>query len=127
MLLYSHLGLAAVSKSPELALDEAEANAIAGAVANCLDVFDVRPDPRVEAVVGLVTTCGPIYATKYFLIRHRKNAERRAAPASAPAPDAAAHMSGDQSAPNGEAKDIRTGETDLNSLGLGGADYIGRA
>lgn len=69
------MGLAAIA-APELALSQDECTAITGATVTMLEAFDVKPDPRVEAVCGFVFTVGPIYATKAFLIRNRRNKER---------------------------------------------------
>ena len=77
MLGFVHLGIAAASKTPELVLNEEETKALAGATAKVLEEFDIRPDPKVEAVVGLVTTAGAICGPKVYFIRERKRAERR--------------------------------------------------
>lgn len=71
-----HLGLSSVSKCPELKLDASESEALAKATANVLAQFDVTPDPKVTAVVGLVTTAGTIYGPRAFLIRTRKAEEK---------------------------------------------------
>lgn len=71
-----HLGIASASKTPELNLDQGEADSLAMATANVLEQFDIRPDPRIEAIVGLVTTAGIVYGPKIYLIRERKKEER---------------------------------------------------
>jgi hypothetical protein len=106
MLFYSHVGIAAITASPELMLDEAEAKAIAGATATMLDAFDVRPDPRVEAVVGFVTTVAPIYGTKLLQRRNRLKKEK-------PAKSTAAANGGS----NGPI-------VDMQYSGLGGGDSV---
>lgn len=76
MLAIVHVGLAGVTKTPELVLEEDEAKSLAMASANVLEQFDITPDPRVTAVLGLVTTCGMIYGPRVYLIRERKKEER---------------------------------------------------
>lgn len=71
-----HLGIASATKTPELSLDESEAESLAKATANVLEQFDIRPDPKIEAVVGLVTTASVIYGSKYYMIRQRKKEEK---------------------------------------------------
>lgn len=76
MLAIVHVGLASVTKTPELVLEEDEAKSLAMASANVLEQFDITPDPRVTAVLGLVTTCGMIYGPRVYLIRERKREEK---------------------------------------------------
>lgn len=76
MIGFAHIGIATISKCPEMALEENEAKAIAGATARVLEVFEIRPDPRIEAIVGFGATIGPIYASRYFMIRNRVKKER---------------------------------------------------
>lgn len=73
-----HLGIASLTKNPELELEDAESRALALATQNVLEQFATEIDPRVTAVVGLVTTAGSIYGPRAFLIRERK---RNAKPA----------------------------------------------
>ena len=75
-LMIVHAGIASVSKTPELALEEDEADSLAKATANVLQEFDIAPNPKVQAVVGLVVTSGTIYGSKIYLIRERKKEER---------------------------------------------------
>lgn len=70
-----HLGIATVTKTPELNLDQGEADSLAMASANVLEQFDIRPDPKIEAVIGLVTTAGVIYGSKVYMIKARKKEE----------------------------------------------------
>lgn len=73
-----HVGIASVTKTPEIALDDKEAESLAAATANVLTEFDIRPDPKIEAVIGLVTVAGMIYGPRIYLIKERKKAEREA-------------------------------------------------
>jgi len=70
-----HVGLAAATKTPELALDDSEVENLAKATATVLTEFDIRPDPKVEAVIGLVTAAGLIYGPRVYLITERKRLE----------------------------------------------------
>jgi hypothetical protein len=70
-----HTALAGVTKAPELELEEKEAESLAGATANVLSQFNIAPDPKIEAIVGLVTVAGMIYGPRVYLIRERLKAE----------------------------------------------------
>lgn len=72
-----HAGLASATKTPELALDLDDSEALANATANVLIEFDIQPNPKVQAVVGLVMTAGGIYGPKIYMIRERKKEERK--------------------------------------------------
>lgn len=70
-----HVGLAAATKTPEMVLEDSEAENLAKATATVLTEFDIRPDPKVEAVIGLVTAAGLIYGPRIYLITERKKLE----------------------------------------------------
>jgi uncharacterized PurR-regulated membrane protein YhhQ (DUF165 family) len=53
-----------------------EAEALANATANVLIEFDIQPNPKVQAIVGLVMTAGSIYGPRVYLIRERKKAQQ---------------------------------------------------
>ncbi len=76
VLVIVHAGLAATLKTPEIALEPDESKALAHGVTNVLEQFDIRPDPKVEAVVGLIIAASSIYGPKVYLYRERKKAER---------------------------------------------------
>lgn len=76
-LIIVHIGLAAATKAPEMVLEESEADALAKSTANVLEQFDIRPDPKIEAVVGLLMTAGSIYGPRAWLIRERLKSERQ--------------------------------------------------
>lgn len=71
-----HMGLAAATKSPEMMLTEDEAKSLSQATVNVLQHFDISPDPKIEAIVGLVVTAGTIYGPKLYTINERKKEER---------------------------------------------------
>lgn len=74
-----HVGIAGVTKTPEMKLEDDEAESLAGATSNVLAEFDIRPDPKIEAIVGLVTVSALIYGPRIYLITERKKAEAVAA------------------------------------------------
>lgn len=76
MLGFVHLGIASALKTPEIKLEDDESKALAQATARVLEEFDWTPDPKVQAVVGLIMTAGSIYAPKVYFIRERKKAEK---------------------------------------------------
>lgn len=46
-----------------------------------MEQFDLRPDPKTQAIIGLVMTAGMIYGPRAYLIQYRRSqekAERRA-------------------------------------------------
>lgn len=75
-----HLGIAAATKTPALALKDDEAKNLALATARVLEEFDIRPEPKIEAIVGLIIAGSSIYGPRaYFIMERRKKeaAERR--------------------------------------------------
>jgi hypothetical protein len=78
ILALTHMGIATVSNTPEMALSEDEAKLLANAAVPVLEQFDFKPDPRFTAVFGLVVVAGQIYVPRAVLIRMRKAEERAA-------------------------------------------------
>jgi hypothetical protein len=74
-----HLGLASLTKTPELQLEDSESKALAYSIANVMEQFDMSPDPRFVAVGGLITTCASIYGPRAYLIRERRKEEKKPA------------------------------------------------
>lgn len=70
-----HIGIATATKMPEMVLEEDEAKNLAAATATVLSEFDIRPDPKIEAIIGLVTAAGMIYGPRVYLITDRKKKE----------------------------------------------------
>jgi hypothetical protein len=81
VLMIVHAGIASATKTPELELTEPEANQLGKSVGAVMDEFGFQPDPRTQAIVGLVITAGMIYGPRMYLIRERI-AEPKKAPAS---------------------------------------------
>lgn len=74
-----HIGIASATKTPEMALEEEEAKSLAGATSDVLKQFDIRPDPKVEALIGLAIVAGGIYGPRVYLIRERLKEEKEKA------------------------------------------------
>jgi hypothetical protein len=70
-------GLAFVTKFDDWNLSDPEAMDMATATANVMSQFDYMPDPKVTAVLGLVTTTSMIYGSRVYLYR-KHLAEMRA-------------------------------------------------
>lgn len=71
-----HVGIATATKTPEMVLDDQEASLLANATANVLEQFDIRPDPKIEAIIGLIMAAGSIYGPRLYLINERKKASK---------------------------------------------------
>lgn len=79
-LLIVHVGLAKFTKIDELEIDDAESSVLAKAVDNVMSHFDIAPDPKVQAIVGLITVCAGIYGPRFYLYNERmKKAARKPA------------------------------------------------
>ena len=79
-LMVIHVGLAEMTKTPELVLQETESSALATSIANVLSEFDITPDPKIQAIIGLLMTGGMIYGPRMYLIRTRlKNDNKKPA------------------------------------------------
>jgi len=75
-LIIVHAGLASVSKIKELEIDQTEGKSLAIALANVLAEFDIQPDPKVQAIVGLVVAGASIYGPRMYLYNERMKAEK---------------------------------------------------
>lgn len=62
-------GIAFLTKFDDFKLDDNEARQMADATANVLAQFDYVPDPKIAAVLGLVTTTSMIYGPRAYLYR----------------------------------------------------------
>lgn len=72
-----HLGIASATKTPEFVLEDTEAETLAKAVSNVLIEFDIQPDPKAQAIFGLVVAAGSVYGPRVYLIRERRKEERK--------------------------------------------------
>jgi len=77
ILVILHAGISTATKTPEIAIDTDDATTLAKATANVLAEFDITPDPKVAAIVGLVVAAGTVYGPMAVSIRLRKDAERK--------------------------------------------------
>lgn len=64
------------ARVPELAITEDEASKLAEAVNNFQNAFDVKIDPKTQAVINLCLVGGSIYGTRAIGIVARIRAER---------------------------------------------------
>lgn len=71
-----HAGIAGVTKMPELVIDDSEGRMLAAAAANVLEEFDLKPDPKTQAIVGLVIAGATVYGPRAVLIQMRRAQEK---------------------------------------------------
>lgn len=76
-------GIAFLTKFDDFRLSDEEALQMSQATANVMEQFDYVPDPKVAAVLGLVTTTGMVYGPRIYLyrshlkqVREEKKAQR---------------------------------------------------
>lgn len=86
-----HLGIASATKSSELVIDKEEADLLSRATVNVLEQYDIRPDPKLQAMFGLIVAAGTVYGPRAFLIQKRR-ADERAAKARNITPDLSAKV-----------------------------------
>lgn len=72
-----HTGIAGVTGLPELVIDKAEGDMLANATANVLAQFDITPDPKTQAIIGMIMACGAVYGPRAFAYRMRKAQEAK--------------------------------------------------
>jgi len=68
----THLLLAGVSGSPELAMNAGEASELAGAISDLLAQYGWAIDPKIQAWANLVGTAAAIYVPRAIGIAARK-------------------------------------------------------
>ncbi len=71
------MGIANITGTPELMIDQEEGKLLAQATANLLEQFDLKPDPKIQAVIGLVMAAGTVYGPRAYMIRVRKAQEAK--------------------------------------------------
>lgn len=72
-----HASLAAITQTPELVLDKTEAEGLTEATLNLLALYDLKPDPKIEAALILAGQVGIVYGTRFVAIRARKAQQRK--------------------------------------------------
>jgi hypothetical protein len=73
-----HTGIAGVTGVQELVIDKSEGDMLAHASANVLAQFDITPDPKTQAIIGMIMACGAVYGPRAFAYRMRKAHEKAA-------------------------------------------------
>lgn len=77
-LILVHMGLAGVTKFPDFALDpKTEAEPLANSISNVLAEFDVEPNPKFTAMVGLISTASVIYGPRIYLYKQQKEEQKK--------------------------------------------------
>lgn len=71
-----NMGIAYLTNFDEFKLSDTEAMQMSKATANVMEQFDYVPDPKITAVLGLVTCTSMIYGPRIYL--YRKELDRRA-------------------------------------------------
>lgn len=71
-----HAVAAAITKTPELELDESESKKLAKSIEGVTDQYKLTLDPKVAAYIDLVSTVGMIYGPRAVSIYVRRKAER---------------------------------------------------
>lgn len=102
LLLSIHGMMAALTKTPELALEDAEAKALAEAAADVAQYYPLDIAPEIIAWINLSMVAIPIYASRVYLIVERQKAEKaaRARNITTSTSDAKAPVVGPSSTPN---------------------------
>lgn len=85
-LLFSiHLGVSAIAKAPELALDQEESDKLAKATANVARHYGIAASAKVLDWAALFATLGAVYGPRIILINMRTRSERTQNPSTATA------------------------------------------
>lgn len=80
-------GLAFLTRFDDFRLEENEAMSMAVATANVMEQFDFTPDPKIAAVLGLVTTTSMIYGPRIYLYKSHLAKQAKEKKASVPIPE----------------------------------------
>ena len=72
-----HVAVSKATKTPEIEIDSGDAQTLAAATANVLREFDITPDPKIAAVIGLIVAAGGVYGPMGVSIKLRKDKEAR--------------------------------------------------
>lgn len=73
----AHTGFAAASKTPELELEESEADRLARALSTLSSYYPGAViSPKTMAWVGVISACGAVYGTRFTAIRIRMMMEK---------------------------------------------------
>ena len=69
--------MAAMTKTPELVLDGEEAQGLAESGLTLAAMYDITPDPKLQAAILFAGQVGMIYGTRIVAIRARKSQEKK--------------------------------------------------
>lgn len=75
-LLLFHASMAAMTQTPEMVLDSEEAHGLAESGLTLAAMYDITPDPKLQAAILFAGQVGMIYGTRIVAIRARKSQER---------------------------------------------------
>jgi len=75
-LLLFHTSIAAMTNTPEMVLEEEEAKAVAESGLTLAAMYDVTPDPKLQAAINFAIIMGTTYGTRLVAIRARKSQEK---------------------------------------------------
>lgn len=75
-LMIFHTSLAAMTQTPELILSEGEASGLSETGLTLLQLYDIKPDPKVEAAILFAGQIGLVYGSRIIAIRARKSNEK---------------------------------------------------
>jgi hypothetical protein len=76
-LLLFHTSMAAMTNTPELVLDGEEAQGLAESGLTLAAMYDITPDPKLQAAILFAGQVGMIYGTRIVAIRARKHQEKK--------------------------------------------------
>jgi hypothetical protein len=75
-LLLFHSSIAAMTQTPEMELEEEEAKAVAESGLTLAAMYDITPDPKLQAMLNFAIIMGMTYGTRIIAIRARKSQEK---------------------------------------------------
>ena len=78
-LIMVHAGAAAFMQFPEFALEKDEADLLATSMRDVAIAYDIVPDPKTQALIGMVMAIGTVYGPRAYLALHRKQSTDAAA------------------------------------------------
>lgn len=71
----THWALSVRLKIPEIALEENDANILSTATMDLLDLYDIKFDPKIAAMITLMGVSGKIYGDKFLAYKLRLSME----------------------------------------------------
>jgi hypothetical protein len=76
-LMLFHTSIAAMTATPEMVLEEDEAKAVSESALTLAAMYDITPDPKLQAMMNFAIIMGTTYGTRIIAIRARKSQERK--------------------------------------------------